>query len=291
MPAVQVKEMLTKATEGKYAVGAFNITSILQMEAVIEASVEEQSPVIIQTSVSPSKQLKPEVFGAAFFVLVKDLSIPVALQLDHCTDLEYCKRCIDAGYTSVMIDASKDVFGDNVSKTAQVVKYAHANGNITVEGELGTVSGVEDQIRVVESEVELCDPDMAARFVEETGVDTLAPAIGTAHGIYQSNNPKIDIERMKNIMIRVNGDSIKAPLVIHGGTGLPESTVHELIRVGGAKYNVSTELKHSWIDSASGYLQKAKGKYDPVEYHRTQMDATKLVVKKLITVLGSSKKG
>jgi tagatose 1,6-diphosphate aldolase GatY/KbaY len=290
MAISNTNELLTKATVGKYAVGAFNVTSIIQMMAVVEAAVEVNSPVIIQTSVSPTKQLSPELFGAAFRFLAENAAVPVALQLDHCTDVEFCKRCVDAGYTSIMIDASKESFDKNAGMTASVVKYAHSMGDISVEGELGTVGGVEDQVRVANSEVELCDPDMAVKFVEETGIDNLAPAIGTAHGIYKTQNPKIDIARLKRISESINGNIIVAPLVVHGGTGLSEQVVRDLLAAGGSKFNVSTELKHSWIDAADKYIKNSGTAYNPVKMNQIQIDAAKKVVFYWIEILGSAGK-
>jgi len=290
MSISNTKDLLKKATIGKYAVGAFNITSIIQMVAVVEAAEELNSPVIIQTSVSPSKQLTPELLGSVFKFLASNATIPVAIQLDHSTDVGFCKRCIDAGYTSIMIDASKQNFEENVRQTAYVVQYAHRRGNVSVEGELGTVGGVEDQVRVVESKVELCDPRMAVKFVEQTGLDNLAPAIGTAHGIYKSQNPKIDIERLKKISELVNGNSIISPLVVHGGTGLSEQIVKDLILVGGSKFNVSTELKYAWIDAAEEYIKNTGSTYNPVKMNQAQIDAAKKVVVKWIEILGCSGK-
>ena len=290
MSISNTKDMLIKATEGKYAVGAFNVTSIIQMVAVVEAAVETNSPVIIQTSVSPAKQLFPEVFGAAFKAIAKKVSVPVALQLDHCTELDFCYRCVDAGYTSIMIDASKENFIKNVKMTALVVEYAHSKGDISVEGELGTVGGVEDQVRVVMSDVELCDPEMAVKFVNETGLDNLAPAIGTAHGIYKTKNPKIDISRLKTISETVNGNSIIAPLVVHGGTGLSEVVIKDLISADGAKFNVSTELKHAWIEGAVEFVGNSGSAYNPVEMNQHQIDEAKKVVLKWIKILGSTGK-
>ncbi len=290
MSISNTKELLLKATVGKYAVGAFNVTSIIQMVAVVEAAVEVNSPVIIQTSVSPSKQLGPELFGAAFRSIAEKAAVPVALQLDHCTDVDFCKRCVDAGYTSIMIDASKQIFEENIRQTAKVVKYAHKNGYVSVEGELGTVGGVEDQLRVANSEVELCDPDIAVEFVEKTSLDNLAPAIGTAHGIYKTQNPKIDVARLKKIAKTVNGNKTAAPLVIHGGTGLSEWIVKDLIAAGGSKFNVSTELKYSWIDAAKEYILNSETEYNPVKMNMMQIVEAKKVVFNWINILGSEGK-
>lgn len=290
MAVVNTQDIMIEATKGKYAIAAFNITSVLQMEAVIEGAVELDSPVIIQTSVSPAKQTSPEVFGAAYQVLAKKAAVPVAIQLDHCTDPVFCFRCIEAGYTSVMIDASKHPFDENVRITKEVVQFAHKKGNISVEGELGTVGGVEDQIRVIESEIELCDPESAVKFVRDTDIDNLAPAIGTAHGIYKTRNPKIDTERFKRVAAAMITHNLEVPLVIHGGTGLPRNIVDDLVSSGGSKYNVSTELKHTWLDAAQDYFKNNPGKYDPVLCQKYQWEATKVSVAKWIEILGSKGK-
>jgi len=257
------KDILIEATKGKYAVGAFNITNLIQMEAVVETHVEHQAPLIIQTSVSPSKFLGREVLVAIFRTLAQSAPIPIALHLDHCEDVDYCKRCADAGYTNIMIDASKQDFEENVRQTKEVVDYCHRLGGVSVEGELGTVSGVEDQIRVAENEALLCNPEQAVEFVERTGLDLLAPAIGTAHGVYKTKNPKVDFERLGRIAQLINGKGVRVPLVVHGGTGLSEEYVRKLIEVGGSKFNVSTDLKHTLIDTTYEYINQHRDEYNP----------------------------
>jgi tagatose 1,6-diphosphate aldolase GatY/KbaY len=278
MSIVNARELLMKATQERYAVGAFNVTSLVQMEAVVEAHIERKAPVIIQTSVAPTKLLGINVLVAIYKALAESAPIPICLHLDHCTDVAYCKKCADAGYTNIMVDASKLPFEGNIQATREVTEYCHKVGNISVEGELGTVSGVEDQIRVVESESELCNPDQVLEFVERTGVDLLAPAIGTAHGIYKTADPKIDFERFKRIFEIVNGKQLRAALVVHGGTGLPRATVERLISYGGSKVNVSTELKHSMIDATYNYLSEHRDEYDPGKVDQAVKEAIKKTV-------------
>jgi tagatose 1,6-diphosphate aldolase GatY/KbaY len=263
MPVVSAKRMLVDAAQGGYAVGAFNITNIVQMEAVIETVVARGAPVIIQTSVTPTKFLRPEVLVAAFRALAEPAPIPACLHLDHCTDLEFCKRCAELGYTNIMYDGSKLEFDENVRVTREVVEHCHGLGDITVEGELGTVSGVEDQVRVAETEAELCDPARSLEFVERSGVDLFAPAIGTAHGVYLTENPKIDFERFEQIQQIVNGRQIVTPLIVHGGTGLKPEVVKRLVALGGAKFNVSTDLKYAWIDAAYDHISTHRNEYNP----------------------------
>ena len=290
MSLVNAKELLIKATREKYAVGAFNITSLVQMEAVIEAHVDRKAPVIIQTSVAPTKLLGIPVLVAIYRTLAETAPIPICLHLDHCSDVAYCKKCADAGYTNIMVDASKQPFEENIRQTKEVADYCHSIGIISVEGEMGTVGGVEDQVRVVESEAELCNPNQVLEFVERTGVDLLAPAIGTAHGIYKTKNPKIDIERFKKIFEIINGQSIRIPLVVHGGTGLPRDTVERLISSGGSKVNVSTELKHSMIDAIYQYITDHREEYDPGKIDQAVKEAIKKTVFNWIEWFGCSGK-
>lgn len=290
MSIVNAREIMLEAAENKYAIGAFNVTNILQMEAVVEAAVEKKSPLIIQTSVKPSKFIGRHVFVAVFRTLAEAAPIPICLHVDHCTDIDYCKQCADAGYTNIMIDASKQTYEENIRQTKEVVDYCHSIGDISVEGELGTVSGVEDQIRVAEDEAALANPQQSVEFVERTGVDIFAPAIGTAHGVYKTKNPKVDFERLGKINQLLNGGGVKVPLVVHGGTGLPEDYCKRLIEMGGAKFNVSTELKHTLIDAVYGYLSEHRDEYDPGKVDVAMKDATRKAVGHWIDMLGSEGK-
>src|SRR4030043_1017132 len=242
MSIVNAKEIMVVAAKEKYAVGAFNITDLVQMEGVVDAAIAKKSPLIIQTSVKPSQFLGVDVLVAIYKTIAASALIPICLHLDHCTDIEHCKKGADAGYTNIMIDASKQSFDENIRQTKEIVDYCHKLGNISVEGELGTVSGVEDQIKVAEDETQLANPKQAGEFVERTGLDILAPPFGTAPGVYKTKNPRIDFERLGQINQLLNGGGVKTPLVVHGGTGLPEDYIKKLIEMGGAKFNVSTEL-------------------------------------------------
>lgn len=290
MSIVNAKEIMVKAVEGKYAVGAFNITSVIQMEAVVQAAVDKRAPLIIQTSVKPSKFLGRKVLVAIYRTLAEEAPVPICLHLDHCTDVEYCKLCADAGYTNIMIDASKQPFDENIRQTKEVVDYCHAIGGISVEGELGTVGGVEDQIIVAEDEAALANPQQAVEFVERTGLDIFAPAIGTAHGVYKTKNPKIDFERLGTINQMLNGNGIKTPLVVHGGTGLPEDYIVKLLANGGAKFNVSTELKHTLIDATYDYISAKRAEYDPGKIDEAVNKAIRAAVGHWIDMLGSAGK-
>lgn len=286
MGIANAKEMLLKATDGGYAVGAFNITNLIQMEAVVEAAAERSSPLIIQTSVTPSKFLGREVLVAIYRTLAEKAPIPICLHLDHCTEVEYCKSCAEAGYTNIMIDASKQEFEENIRQTKEVTDYTHGQGDMSVEGELGTVSGVEDQVKVVEDEAQLADPVTAAEFVTRTGIDLFAPAIGTAHGVYKTADPKVDFDRLARIRKALEAEGLRVPLVVHGATGLPEHTVKRLIDLGGSKFNVSTELKHILVDATFEYVQSHRDEYNPGKIDKAVKEAIKKTVHGWIDRLG-----
>ncbi len=290
MSIVNAKEIMMEAAKNHYAVGAFNITDLLQFEAVIDAAVEKKAPVIVQTSVKPSKFLGTKMMVAIYRTLAESAPVPVCLHLDHCTEVDYCKKCADAGYTNIMIDASKQAFEENIRQTKEVVDYSHSVGNISVEGELGTVGGVEDQIKVAEDEAQLANPQQSVEFVERTGLDIFAPAIGTAHGVYKTKNPKIDFERLATIHKMLNGNGIKTPLVVHGGTGLPEDYIKKLLAAGGAKFNVSTELKRTLIDAKYEYITAHRDEYDPGKIDVAVRDATRKAVMHWIDMLESAGK-
>jgi tagatose 1,6-diphosphate aldolase GatY/KbaY len=290
MSIVNAKEILIEAARGKYAIGAFNITDLIQLEGVVDAAVEKKSPLIIQTSVKPSKFLGTDVMVAIYKTIAASAPIPICLHLDHCTEVDYCKKCADAGYTNIMIDASKQSFEENIRQTKEIVDHCHKVGNISVEGELGTVSGVEDQVKVADNEAALANPTQSVEFVERTGLDLFAPAIGTAHGVYKTKNPKVDFERLAKINQLLNGKTIKTPLVVHGGTGLPEDYIQKLIAAGGVKFNVSTELKRTLIDAKYEYITANREEYDPGKVDVAARDAIRKAVGHWIDMLGSAGK-
>jgi tagatose 1,6-diphosphate aldolase GatY/KbaY len=286
MPLVSAKTMLLKAAEGGYSVGAFNCTNLIQLEGVVDAAIEKNAPLIIQTSVTPAKFLGPDVWAAAVRVLAEQAPIPICLHIDHCDDLDLCKRAADAGYTNIMIDGSKHDFQTNIQVTREIVDYCHAKGDITVEGELGTVCGVEDQVVVAEDEAQLCDPTQSAEFVERSGIDLFAPAIGTAHGVYKTAEPKIDVDRLRAIHEILNGRGATVPLVVHGGTGLKPEVIAALIAAGGAKYNVSTDLKYTLIDATAEYIQSHREEYNPGRIDKHVREAVRVRIGEWIDILG-----
>lgn len=290
MSIVNAREIMVKAARGRYAIGAFNVTNLIQMEGVVDAAVEKRSPVIVQTSFRTVKFLGPHVLVAMYRAIASAAPIPICLHLDHCPEIDYCKKCADLGYTNIMIDASKQPYEENIRQTHAVVEYCHKAGNISVEGELGTVGGVEEQVIVAEDEAQLANPRQAVEFVERTGLDIFAPAIGTAHGVYKTKNPKIDFERLATINRMLNGNGVKTPLVVHGGTGLPEDYIKRLIEAGGAKFNVSTALKRTLIDAQYEYITANRQEYEPGKVDVAVRDAIRKVVGRWIEMLGSAGK-
>ncbi|GAB6988428.1 class II fructose-1,6-bisphosphate aldolase [Paenibacillus pini] len=259
MSLVSSTALLQTARANKYAIGAFNVHTLEMLQAVVEAAEEAQSPLIIQSTVGTVKHLGADYIAAAATVAANRSSVPIALHLDHCSDFSVIMSCIRAGYTSLMIDASHSPFEDNVAITRKVVEAANAIG-INVEAELGKVGGVEDDIVVSERDALLADPDECAEFVERTGVHTLAPAIGTAHGIYKGE-PNIDFDRIATIASKVS-----VPLVLHGGSGIPDEQVKRAVSLGMAKMNVATELRIIFSDAIKQVFAENPDENDPRKY-------------------------
>jgi ketose-bisphosphate aldolase len=280
MSYVNLNEMLSKARMKKYAVGAFNIVDPITIEAVINAANLNMSPVIIQTSVKTVQLYGYELIVTAVKNLAQKAKVPVALHLDHCKEVEVIKKCIEAGWSSVMIDASSLAFEENVRLTTEVVKIAHPH-NITVEGELGAIVGVEDDIFVSDQESHLADLEKSVEYVEKTEVDVFAPAIGTAHGIYKGE-PKIAFDLLKKIASQTG-----VPIAIHGGTGLSDEVFKKCINLGGAKINVSTQIKHTFRDSLAEYFSKNPDGYEPVKILAYMREQTQKVVEEFIHKFGS----
>ncbi|WP_205699910.1 class II fructose-1,6-bisphosphate aldolase [Cohnella luojiensis] len=259
MALVSSTPLLRKARAEGYCVGAFNVHTLEMLQAVVEAAEETKSPLIIQSTVGTVKHLGADYIAAAATVASNRSSVPIALHLDHCSDFGIIMQCIRAGYTSVMIDASHDPFDKNVAATRKVVEAAAAVG-VNVEAELGRVGGVEDDIVVDERDALLADPDECAKFVELTGVHTLAPAIGTAHGIYKGD-PNIDFDRIGRIASKVS-----IPLVLHGGSGIPENQVRKAVSLGMSKMNVATELRIVFSDAIKEVFAANPEENDPRKY-------------------------
>jgi len=270
MGLVSSTNMLRHAREHGYGIAAFNVHTLEMLQAVVEAAEETESPLILQSTVGTVKHLGPEYIAAMARVAAEGARVPIALHLDHCTDFAIVARCIRAGYTSVMIDASHAPYEANVAATRKVVELAEAVG-VNVEAELGKVGGVEDDIVVGEEDALLADPAECEAFVKETGVHTLAPAIGTAHGIYKGE-PRIDFARIEAIAARV-----EAPLVLHGGSGIPDEQVRRCVSLGMAKMNIATELRIAFTDAMKAVFAADPDVNDP----RTYMGAAKKALKSL----------
>lgn len=283
MPLENMNVMLGKAKDAGYAVGAFNILDYNSTKAVILAAEETNAPVIIQTSA------KTVIYWgtSAIITWIKHLagssSVPIALHLDHCKDLDLIRKCIDSGWTSVMIDASSKPFDENISLSRQVVKMARPK-NVTVEAELGAIVGVEDDIHVKHQDAHLADPEQAIEFCVKVEPDCFAPAIGTAHGVYKGE-PKIAYDLLEEIAAKV-----AAPLALHGGTGLADDVFKKCISLGCAKVNISTQLKYAFIDGFVAYHNANNTEYNPLKVIDAQFDALKKGIVEKINLFGSSGK-
>lgn len=278
-----MKEMLQKAKTEKYAVGAFNILDFNSMKAVVDCAEENQAPVIIQTSVKTVLFWGYKPMMGWFKDLAENASVPVAIHLDHCKDPDVIQKCLDAGWTSVMIDASSKPFEENLELSAKVVQMAKAY-DASVEAELGAIVGVEDDIHVKEQDAHLADYEQSIQFCKEVAVDCFAPAIGTAHGVYKGE-PKIDFELLEKI-----SDKTQLPIALHGGTGLSDEVFLKAIALGCAKINISTQLKYAFIDGFFQYHEKNPKDYNPLNVIKAQEKALKQGISDNIKLFGSAGK-
>jgi fructose-bisphosphate aldolase class II len=282
MPLVSMKEMLIKAKAEGYAVGQFNLNNLEFTQAILQAAQAENSPVILGVSegaaryMSGFKTVVKMVEG-----LLEDLKItvPVAIHLDHGSSFEKCKEAIDAGFTSVLLDASHHPFEENIDITSKVVDYAHSKG-VSVEAELGTVGGQEDD--VVAEGVIYADPKECEELVKRTGIDCLAPALGSVHGPYKGE-PNLGFAEMEEI-----GKAIGLPLVLHGGTGIPTKDIQRSVSLGTAKINVNTENQISSAKAVRESLAANPEEYDPRKYLGPAREAIKATVIGKIREFGSS---
>ena len=277
---IQSIKMIKKAKEEQYAVPAFNAENLEMVQAIISAAEEENSPVIIQTTPPTVKYLTPEEAYAMVYTMANKAKVPVALHLDHCTEFDDVMKAIKAGYSSVMFDGSKLSFEKNVELTKKVVEVARPMG-ITVEAELGKVGGKEDNIE--NNEEIYTDVDEAKEFVDKTGVDMLAIAIGTAHGFYKGE-PKLDFERIEKISKLTN-----IPLVLHGGSGVAEESVKKAISLGMAKVNFATELRVAATKGARRVLED-ESVIDPKKYMGEARNEVIKLCKEKIAMCGSKNK-
>ncbi|MBD1380530.1 class II fructose-bisphosphate aldolase [Metabacillus arenae] len=283
MALLSTTPMLEKAKADNHGIVAFNVHSFDSIFWVLEAAAELKSPVILQTTVGTVKSLGPKNIVQVAKAASEHYDIPTGLHLDHCTDFEVIKEAIRAGYTSVMIDASMHPFEENVTRTKEVIQLAKSLG-VNVEAELGKVGGVEDDIVVADEDAQKAVPEECKQFVEMTGVPTLAPAIGTAHGIYKGK-PDIDFDRIAAI-----AEMVDVPLVLHGGSAVPDADVRRCVSLGMAKVNVSTELKNAYSEAIRHHFAAKPDSLDPRAYLQKAKDAAKEMAKSKIRMVGSEGK-
>lgn len=279
---VTTKEMLLDAQKNHYAVGAFNVENLEFVMAVLAAAEETKSPVIMQTTSGTIKKTGLDYFYGMVKAAAERASVPVALHLDHGDGYDRCMKALRTGYTSVMIDGSHHVFEENIEITESVVRACHAAG-IPVEAELGKVGGKEDDLDGGNGNGYTV-PSEAAEFAERTGVDSLAVAIGTAHGVYKGT-PKLDMERLSEIR-----KVVSVPLVLHGTSGVPDDAVRECVARGMCKVNYATDLRIAFSKGLKEYLAKDPEVFDPKKYSAVGREYVKEYVKSKILVCGSNGK-
>lgn len=273
--------LLAEAEKNGYAVGAFNCNNMEIVQAIIQAAELEQAPVILQASQGAIKYAGIEMIYAMAKAAAAAATVPVALHLDHGTSFEQVMLCLRHGFTSVMIDGSRLPLAENIALTKQVVACARAVG-VSVEAELGRIGGTEDEITVDEREAMFTDPEEAAYFVEQTKVDALAVAIGTAHGRYRGE-PKLDFQRLAKIKERV-----KIPLVLHGSSGVPDDAIREAIRLGIRKVNIDTEIREVFINTIRRELAANPDEIDPRRIFRPAREAAIEKIRNKMRVFGCS---
>ena len=318
MALVTTTEMFKKAYDGGYAIGAFNINNMEIVQAITEAAAEAKSPVILQVSAGARKYAKHEYLMALAKAAIADSGVDLALHLDHGADFEICKACIDGGFTSVMIDGSHHTFEDNIAVTKKVVEYAHAHG-VVVEGELGRLAGVEDDVKVSAEDSSYTRPEEVEEFVTKTGVDSLAIAIGTSHGAYKfkpeqcTRNadgvlvpPPLRFDILEEVAKRLPG----FPIVLHGASSVPQEYVREINSIGGklpdaigipeeelrqaaklavCKINIDSDIRLAMTAGIRRVMHDQPEVFDPRTYLSVARDEIrKLVVHKITDVLGSA---
>lgn len=310
MALVTTTEMFKKAYDGGYAIGAFNVNNMEIIQGITEAAQQEQSPVILQVSAGARKYAKHIYLMKLVEAAVLDVDIPIALHLDHGEDFEICKSCIDGGFTSVMIDGSKHGFEDNIALTKKVVEYAHSKG-VVVEGELGKLAGIEDDVNVSAEDASYTNPDEVEEFVNRTGVDSLAIAIGTSHGAFKfkpGQKPQLRFDILSEIEKRLPD----YPIVLHGSSsvneeyvdmirkyngilddaiGIPEDMLRQAAKSAVCKINIDSDVRLAMTAAVRQDIIENPSHFDPRQYLRPGRDNVRELVKhKIQCVLGSSGK-
>ena len=310
MPLVTTTEMFKKAYEGGYAIGAFNVNNMEIIQGITEAAAEERAPLILQVSAGARKYAKHIYLTKLVEAAIADTDLPIALHLDHGADFDICKACVDGGFSSVMIDGSKYSFEENIALTRKVVEYAHAHGAV-VEGELGTLAGIEDDVHVKADDALFTRPEEVEEFVTRTGVDSLAIAIGTSHGAYKfkpGQKPQLRFDILEEVGRRLPG----FPIVLHGASSVPQEFVAEVNKYGGnmpgaigvpeemlrqaaqmavCKINIDSDLRLAMTAAVRKHLAEHPSDFDPRQYLTPARTAIKEMVRhKIVDVLGCAGK-
>ena len=308
MALVSTKEMFQKAYEGGYAIGAFNVNNMEIIQGITEAAKEENSPLILQVSAGARKYARHNYLVKLVEAALLEADLPIALHLDHGEDFEICKACIDGGFTSVMIDGSKHSFEENIILTKKVVEYAHERG-VTVEGELGKLAGIEDDVNVSAEDASYTRPEEVEEFVSRTGVDSLAIAIGTSHGAFKfkpGQKPQLRFDILEEVAKRLPN----FPIVLHGASsvsqeyvkiinefggkmddaiGIPEDMLRKAAGMAVCKINIDSDLRLAFTAGIREHLANNPSHFDPRQYLTKGRDNIKTLVRhKIVNVLGSS---
>ena len=306
MPLVTSTEMFQKAYAGGYAIGAFNVNNMEIVQGITEAAKELNAPLILQVSAGARKYANHTYLMKLVEAAVIETGLPICLHLDHGDGFDICKSCIDGGFTSVMIDGSHHPYEENVALTRQVVEYAHARG-VVVEGELGRLEGVEDEVKVAAGEGSYTDPDQVYDFVTRTGVDSLAIAIGTSHGAYKfkpGTKPQLRFDILEEVQRRLPG----FPIVLHGASsvipefvemintyggsmpdaiGVPEDMLRKAASMAVCKINIDSDLRLAMTGTIRKYLAENPSHFDPRQYLKPAREAIKqMVAHKIVDVVG-----
>jgi len=310
MPIVTSKEMFKKAYEGGYAIGAFNVNNMEIIQGITEAAKEENAPLILQVSSGARNYAKHVYLMKLIEAAIEDTDLPICVHLDHGDTFELCKSCIDGGFTSVMIDGSHHTFEDNIALTKKVVEYAHAHG-VVVEGELGRLAGIEDAVNVSAEDASYTDPAQVVEFVEKTGVDSLAIAIGTSHGAYKfkpGQKPQLRFDILEKVAAQLPG----FPIVLHGASsvipefvdiinknggkmpdaiGIPEPMLRKAAEMAVCKINIDSDLRLAMTASIRQHFSEHPDHFDPRQYLKpARANIKELVRNKLVNVLGCNGK-
>ncbi|MDD7415497.1 MAG: class II fructose-1,6-bisphosphate aldolase [Eubacteriales bacterium] len=310
MPLVTSTEMFKKAYDSGYAIGAFNVNNMEIIQGITEAAKEENAPLILQVSSGARKYANHTYLMKLIEAAVIETELPICVHLDHGDTFELCKSCIDGGFTSVMIDGSHHPFEENIRLTKQVVEYAHDHG-VVVEGELGRLEGIEDDVKVSAADASYTDPDQVQEFVERTGVDSLAIAIGTSHGAYKfkpGTKPQLRFDILEEVQNRLPG----FPIVLHGASsvmpefvsminkyggdmpdavGVPEDMLRRAASMAVCKINIDSDLRLAMTGTIRKYLAENPSHFDPRQYLKPARAAIKEMVRhKLVHVLGCNGK-